>query len=74
MRVVLFLQAFLACGVKIMAPDGNNIVTAVGRRVIDRFVFAHEEERNGRGEAAERTGVGADINVMPCSRVGKTSL
>jgi hypothetical protein len=51
--VVPLLEAFLACRVKIMASDSNNIVTTVRRRVIDRLVLAHEEERNGRGEAAE---------------------
>lgn len=74
MGVVLLLEALLARGAQVMAADGHDIVAAVGRGVVDGLVLAHEEEGDGGGDAAERAAVGAHIDVVPCARVGKTSL
>jgi hypothetical protein len=60
--------------VEVVAADGHDVVTAVGRWVPYGFVLAHQEVGDRGGDAAERTRVGADVDVMPCSRVGKTGL
>lgn len=73
-RVVLLLEALLAGRAEVGAADGDNVVTAVRGWVVDRLVFAHEGERDRGGKAAETAAVCADINVVPCSRVGETGL
>jgi hypothetical protein len=37
-------------------------------------VFAHEEDGDRGGDAAERPGVGAHVNVMPGPGVGQSCL
>lgn len=73
-EVVLFLIAFLACGVYVLAANGDNVVAAVGRGIPNWFVLAHEEHGDRGGDAAEGPLVSADVDVVPCSRVGKASL
>lgn len=74
MRVVLLLEPLLAGRPQVVAPDGDYVVAAVGRRVIDGLVFTHEEEGNGRGEATEGPRVGADVDVVPGARVRQAGL
>lgn len=73
-RVVLLLETLLAGRAEVVAADGDNVVAAVRGRVVDRLVFAHEGERDRGGKAAETAAVCADVNVVPCSRVGETGL
>lgn len=37
-------------------------------------MLAHEEDGDGGGETAEGAGVGAYVDVVPCSRVGEAGL
>lgn len=46
MAVVLFLEALLACRMKIGAPRYYHIVAAVGRRIVNGFMLAHETYRD----------------------------
>jgi hypothetical protein len=57
-----------------VAAGNHNVVTTVCRRVVDRLVLAHQDESNTGRQAAERTRVGAGINIVPCPGVGKTGL
>ena len=74
MRVVLLLETLFAGGVQVATTGGNNIVTAVRGGVPDRLMLAHQEDRNGGGNTTQRTGVGANVDEMPCSRVGQAGL
>lgn len=74
MAVVLFLVALLSGGVQVVQTDGNNIVSAVGRRIPDGLVLAHEGNGDLRGDATEGTGVGAHVDEVPCARVGEVCL
>lgn len=74
MAVVLFLVALLAGGVQVVAADGDNVVAAVGRRVPDGLVLAHEGDCDLRGDAAQRARVGADVDEVPCAAVGEVCL
>ena len=57
-----------------LQPTATNVVSAVSGGIPDGLVLAHQEHGDGGGDAAEGSGVGADINVVPCSRVGKSCL
>lgn len=74
MAVVLLLVAFLSGGVQIVQTNGDNVVSAVGRGVPDRLVLAHEGNGNLRSDATKGTRVSANINEVPCARVGKVCL
>lgn len=73
-RVVLLLLHLLAGGVQLRQAGDDDVVAAVGTGVVDGFVLAHEGEGDGGGQAAERAGVGAGVDVVPCARVGEASL
>lgn len=53
MRVVLFLDALLARDVQVVAARGHYVVAAVGRGVPYRLVFAHQEDGDRGGDAAQ---------------------
>ena len=74
MCAVQLLEALFARRVDVGAVDGDDIVAAVGRGVEDGLVLAHEDERDGGGDAAEGTGVGADVDEVPCAGVGEAGL
>lgn len=74
MRVVLLLEALLAGGLQVVATNSDDIVTAVGGRVIDRLVLAHQEEGDGGSKPAEAARIGADVDMVPGPRVGETGL
>lgn len=74
MRVVLLLHALLARRVQVVAAHGNDVVTAVRRRVVDGLVFAHEEEGDGGRDAAEGARVGAHVDMVPGAGVGEAGL
>ena len=67
MRVVLLLLHLLAGGVQLRQAGDDDVVAAVGTRVINGFVLAHEREGDGGGQAAERAWVGAGVNMVPCA-------
>lgn len=73
-RVVFLLEALLAGRAQVMAADGHDVVAAVGRRVVDGLVLAHEEEGDRRGEAAQTARVGPDVDAVPCAGVGEAGL
>ena len=74
MRIVDLLLALLACCVDVVTSRCDYVVTAVGRRVPDWLVLAHESHGNGGSDAAERSDIIADIDQVPCPRVGKPTL
>lgn len=74
MRVVLLLLHLLAGGVQLGEAGADDVVTAVGTGVVDRFVLAHECQGDGGGQAAERAWIGAGIDVVPCAGVGEAGL
>lgn len=53
MSIIKFLPTLLACGMEIRAVGYDYVVAAVGRGIPDGFVFAHEENGDAGGEAAE---------------------
>lgn len=57
MSVVEFLPAFLAGGVQFRAIRYDDVVAAVCRWIPDGFVFAHQEDGDSGGEAAEGGGL-----------------
>jgi hypothetical protein len=69
-RVVLLLEALLSRRPQVAAAYRDDIVSAVCRRVVDGLVLAHEEEGDGGSQAAEGARVGADVDIVPCARVG----
>lgn len=73
-RVVCLLEALLAGGLQVVAASNHNVVTAIGRGLVDRLVLAHQDESNRGGQTAEGTGVSARIDIVPCAGVGKTGL
>lgn len=74
MRVVEFLLALLARRAEVMTAHCHHIVAAVCRRVPDRLVLAHQEQGNGRCDAAERAWIGPDVNMVPGAGVRQTCL
>lgn len=71
MRVVFLLLHFPACDEHICARGRDDVVAAVGGGVPDRFVFAHEEDSDAGGEAAEGgCGWGGERDVVPGAGVG----
>lgn len=74
MRVVLLLETLLARSAQVVAADSHDVVAAVRGRVVDGLVLAHEEERDGGSDPAQRALVGADIDVVPGARIGEASL
>lgn len=56
------------------AVNGDNIVATVGRRVENGLMFAHKSECDGRSDAAEGAGVGADVDEVPGAGVSQTRL
>jgi hypothetical protein len=73
-RVVLLLEPLLAGRPQVVAACDHHVVTAVRRRIVDGLVLAHEDKGNAGGQAAQRTRVGAGINIVPCPGVGKAGL
>lgn len=59
---------------KIVAIDRNDVITAIGRRVPDGLVFAHQDDGDSGGEPAKGTGIFPHVDVVPYSRVGETGL
>ena len=74
MRVVLLLKAFLARCVQVMAAGSDNIIAAISRGIPDWLVLAHEEDCDGRGNAAQGAGIGADVDMMPGASISKPRL
>lgn len=74
MCAVQFLLALLARDVDVCAVGSDNVVAAVGGRVKDGLVFAHQSECYAGGEAAESAVVACDIDMVPCTGVGKARL
>jgi hypothetical protein len=74
MRAVEFLEALLAGCVHVGAVDGHHVVAAVGRWVENRLVLAHEDDGDGGGDAPEGAGIGADVDKVPCARIGEAGL
>lgn len=62
---VQFLRALLARCVQLRAVGGDHVVAAVGRRVEDWFVLAHECQGYRRGDSSERPWVAANVEVVP---------
>lgn len=54
MSIVLFLPAFLAGGVEVVAVGYDDVVAAVCGGIENGFVFSHEEDCDAGGETAER--------------------
>jgi hypothetical protein len=74
MCAVEFLEALLAGRVHVGAVDGHHVVAAVGGWVEDRLVLAHEDDGDGGGNAPKGPGVRANVDEMPCARVGEAGL
>ena len=74
MRVILFLKPFLPSGADVMTASCNNVVTTISRGIPDGFVFAHEEDCDRGGDATKGAWVSADVDIVPCPRVGETGL
>ncbi len=75
MAVVLLLLHLLAGDKDVVAPGRDDVVAAVGRGVPDRLVFAHKEDGDAGGEAAEGRGCGGgEGDVVPGSGVGEAGL
>lgn len=51
--VVLFVESLLAGRVQIVAANGDDVIAAVGRGIVDGFVLAHEGDGDFRGHATE---------------------
>ena len=66
MRVVLLLKSLLSRRAQIMAANRDHVVTAIGGRIPNGFVLAHQEDSNGGGDAAQRPGISTHIDIMPC--------
>lgn len=58
MAVVFLLLHLLARHQHVGTSGRDHVIPAVGRRVPDRFMLAHEEDGDAGGEAAERRGGG----------------
>jgi hypothetical protein len=54
----------------VLAVRRDDVVAAVGGRVVDGLVFAHQGEGDARGDAAEGEGCGGEGEVVPGTRVG----
>lgn len=65
MCAVQLLESLFARRMDVGAVNGYDVVAAVGARVEDGFVLAHEGEGDGRGDAPEGTGVRAYVDEMP---------
>ena len=74
MRAVQLLLALLARDVDMCAVCSDDVVAAVGGRVEDGLVLAHQGECYAGGEAAEGAFVASDIDMVPCAGVGKACL
>lgn len=74
MRVVLLLEPLLARRVQVPAANGDHVVTAIGRWIPYRLVFAHERDGDLRGDAAEGARVGADVYNVPGATVRQACL
>lgn len=74
MGAVELLEALFARDVQVCAVNGYDVVAAVGRGVVDGFVLAHEGQGDGRGDAAEGAGVGANVEEVPGAGVGEAGL
>ena len=53
MRVIQLLITLLSRRSQVMAADRDYIVTAIGRRVVDGLVLAHEEQGDGCCDSTE---------------------
>ena len=75
MAVVILLLHFLACDEEIVAAGRDNVVSAVGRGIIGRFVLAHEDNGNARGKAAQgRSCGGGEGDMVPGAGIGEAGL
>ena len=70
MTVIQFLRHLLARRANMLAVCGDDVVPAVGARVEDGFVFAHEGEGDAGGDAAEGEGRAGEGEVVPGAGVG----
>jgi hypothetical protein len=52
-RVVRLLRHLAARHAQVRAVGRHDVVAAVGRRVVGRFVLAHQRERDAAGDAAQ---------------------
>ncbi len=75
MAVVLLLLHLFAGDEDIVAPGRDDVVAAVGGGVPDGLVFAHQEDGDAGGEAAEGGCCGGgEGDVVPGSGVGEAGL
>lgn len=74
MSIVFLLLHLLTRDENVFAADGDDVVAAVGRRVENRFVFAHEDDSDLGGEAAEGSGLGGKVEEVPGAGVGEAGL
>lgn len=75
MPIVFLLLHLFACDQHVGAAGRDDVVAAVGRRVPDRFVLAHEQDGDAGGEPAERWGRGRrERDVVPGTGVGEARL
>lgn len=75
MAVVLLLLHFVAGNEDIVAPGRDDVIAAVGGGVPDGLMFAHEEDGDAGGEAAEGWSCGGgEGDVVPGSGVGEAGL
>lgn len=74
MCIVLLLVSLLASSVQVVAASCYNIISTISRRIPDGFVLAHQEDCYRRSNAAERTRIRANIDKVPGSCIGQTSL
>lgn len=65
MCAVEFLEALLAGCMEVCAIDGYYVVAAVGRRIENWLVLAHQCEGDRGGNAPEGSGVRADVDEVP---------
>lgn len=72
--VILLLEPLLSRGVQVVASNRDDIVAAVGRRVPDGLVLAHQRDGDLRGDATEWTRVRAHVNEVPGAAVGEVCL
>ena len=56
------------------AADGDDVVAAVGRGVVYRFVLAHQNQCNLRSDATQRPRISGKVDEVPGAGVGEAGL
>ena len=75
MGVVRLLLHLAARDEQVRARGRDDVVTAVGGRVPDRLVLAHQDDGDAGGQPAQRGGVrGGERDVVPGAGVGEAGL